>query len=44
MQKTIDAMVSGYLSAINWIEKHPHKTFWSGVGSVVGLAIAGAVF
>lgn len=43
MQKAIDAVVAGYLAAINWIAAHPHKTFWSGTGAVLGIA-ALAVF
>lgn len=42
MQKAIDAIVGGYLNAINWIAAHPHKTFWSGAGAVfavVALAV-----
>ncbi len=35
MQKAIDAVVSGYLAAVNWTETHPHKTIWLGLAVVV---------
>lgn len=39
----MDKIKDGYLKAIDWIEDHPHRTFWSSLGVVALVGFVAAV-
>lgn len=35
MSNAINAVMDGYLRAVNWIVQHPHIAVWSALGAII---------